>query len=352
MKVLSIIGTRPQYIKEAVLSRHFRKAGITEILVDSGQHYDLNMSGIFLEKLSIPTPHYNLQVGSGTHGETTAKVMLGFEQVVVEEKPDFVLVYGDTNTTLAGALVAAKLKVPVAHIEAGIRMIPKDMPEEINRVLTDRISTYLFCASRRAVDNLAREGITDSVYFTGDVMYDLFLMMQEDFSDAAVQKLGLHGKQYAVCTLHRDFNVDSPERLKRILKQLTELSRHLHIVLPIHPRTRKRCTEFGVEDLLDNLLVVEPLDYLELMGLVRECRCVITDSGGLQKEAYFAGKAAYLFMEDPAWHELVEQGYNHLIGEASLTELVLASSEKEVLPGIYGDGNAGQQTIDILLNKL
>ncbi|MBZ4661347.1 MAG: UDP-N-acetylglucosamine 2-epimerase, partial [Thermotoga sp.] len=267
MRVLSLVGARPQIIKEAMLHREFKEKGIEEILVHSGQHYDYNMSDVFFEILEIRQPHYNLNVGSGTHGEMTGKIIIEFEKVLLKEKPDLVLVYGDTNTTLAGALVAAKLKIPVAHVEAGLRQHPKDMPEEINRIVTDRVSQLLFCPSKLAVKNLEREGITEGVYFVGDVMYDLFLKMEDRFRYDVFEKLGLKENEFILVTLHRDFNVDDPVKLRKILEQLKRISREKKVVFPIHPRTKNRVKEFGLENLLEGMVVIDPVDYLNLMGL-------------------------------------------------------------------------------------
>ena len=237
MKVLSLVGARPQFIKEAVLHKEFKKSGVHEIIVHSGQHYDVNMSDIFFKTLEIKKPDYFLNVKSSLHGEMTGQIMIEFERVLLKEKPDVVLVYGDTNTTLAGALVAAKLKIPLAHIEAGIRMEPKTMPEEINRVLTDRISDYLFCPSELAVQNLKKEGIAKAVHFVGDVMYDLFLKMKPLFKYDLLAKYNLEENEYIITTIHRDYNVDDPVKLEKILKQLSEVANQRKVVLPLHPRT-------------------------------------------------------------------------------------------------------------------
>ncbi|MBO8161188.1 MAG: UDP-N-acetylglucosamine 2-epimerase (non-hydrolyzing) [Thermosipho sp. (in: Bacteria)] len=350
MKIISLVGARPQFIKEAVINKELReKENIKEVLVHSGQHYDFNMSDIFFEELGIRNPDYFLNVGSGTHGEMTGKIMIEFERVVLKEKPDLILVYGDTNTTLAGAIVGAKLKIPVAHIEAGIRQEPKDMPEEINRVLTDRISKYLFCPSMLAVDNLKKEGITDGVYFVGDVMYDLFLLMEKSFKFDIFKKLNLKENEFILLTLHRDFNVDNKEKLKRILENLNKIAKEKTIVFPIHPRTRKRITEFNIEKYLEDLVVIEPIDYLNLMGLVKKSWKVITDSGGLQKEAYFAKKQAIVLMPDTGWRELIKAKWNVLADENNLYEQTFKGCNESYPEGLYGHGNAGKQIVEILI---
>lgn len=348
MKIISLVGARPQFIKEAVVQRELEKAGIKEVLVHSGQHYDVNMSEVFFKVLNIKRPDYFLNVGSGNHGEMTGKIMIEFEKVVFEEKPDLIIVYGDTNTTLAGALVGAKLKIPVAHVEAGIRQEPKDMPEEINRVVTDHVSTYLFCPTEQSVENLSKEGITKGVFFVGDVMYDLFLMMEKDFKYKIFESLKLFENEYILVTLHRDFNVDNKQKLISILQNLVKINERKKIVFPAHPRTKKRINEFGLESLCKNLLIIEPIDYLNLMGLVKKAWKVITDSGGLQKEAYFAGKQAIVLMPDTGWRELVECGWNRLANEKDLYEKTFEELNADYPKGIYGLGNAAKKIVEII----
>jgi UDP-N-acetylglucosamine 2-epimerase (non-hydrolysing) len=359
MKIISLVGARPQFIKEAVLHKALAKAGINEILVNSGQHYDYNMSNVFVETLGITEPHYNLGVGSGTHGEVTGRTIMAFEAVAVKEEPDLILVYGDTNATLAGSLVSSKLKIPLAHVEAGIRMLPKDMPEEINRTVTDRLATLLFCSSERGKENLAREGITEGVVVTGDVSYDLFLQLKPRFSFDLLGELDLVEDRFALVTLHRDYNVDSAENLTSILQNLATLAREIPLVFPLHPRTKARIEGFGLTALLNGIKVLGPVSYLDMMGLTAKSNFVITDSGGLQKEAYFAGKSAVLIMVDPAWHELVEQGGNFLVQPAALSEgntvledlvrtRVLGAAPSPV--GIYGRGDAGEKIVQEILN--
>lgn len=350
MKVVSLVGARPQYIKEAVLHQEFKRRGIQEVLVNSGQHYDFNMSDVFFKSLDIKTPEYNLQVGSGKHGEMTAKIMIEFEKILEVEKPDLVIVYGDTNTTLAGAIVASKMKIPVAHVEAGIRMLPKDMPEEINRVLTDRISDLLFCPSQQAVKNLTNEGITNGVHFTGDITYDLFLKLKPHFKYDYIEKLNLEENNYIVTTVHRDYNVDIKEKLEKILQALNEINKKIKIVFPMHPRTKKRITEFNLNHLVDNLTITEPLDYLDLMGMVLKSYKVITDSGGLQKESYFAGKTAFVLMPDSGWKELIDHGINILCNADDLYNKTTNNTIKVFKSGLYGNGNCGSEIVDIISN--
>ncbi len=254
MKIFSIVGARPQFIKEAIVGSAIREAGIEEVLVNTGQHYDANMSDVFIKGLSIKKPDYNLGVGSGSHAFQTATTMMRLEEIVQTEKPNVVLVYGDTNATVAGALVAAKLKIPVAHVEAGLRQHPKDMPEEINRVVTDHISSLLFCPTQKAVDNLSREGIIQGVHFVGDVMYDLFLKMKTQLDiTGTISRFGLKRKEYILSSLHRDFNTDNPERLRSILSALNDISKDIPVVLPLHPRTKKAIEMHGFENLTSHI---------------------------------------------------------------------------------------------------
>lgn len=351
MIILSLIGTRPQYIKETILNEEFKKCGIREIIVDSGQHYDPNMSEIFLKTLNIKKPDYNLNIGSGTHAETIGKIMVNFEKIVEKIRPNLILVYGDTNTTLAGAIVASKMKIKLAHIEAGMRSLPKNAPEEINRVMTDRISDYLFCPSQSAVNNLNKENIINNVYFVGDVMYDLYLKMKKKASYEVFNKLEIKRENFVLLTLHRDYNVDDEKKLKKILVSLGKINKEMPIIFPIHPRTRKRILEFGLNKYIDNLLVIEPVDYLNMMGLVEKSFKVITDSGGLQKEAYFAKKRAIVLMQDTAWKELIENKCNKLGNENTLLEDVLKEEKNFYEPNIYGDGKSGKKIINILLKN-
>lgn len=340
MKVVSLIGARPQFIKASVVSEALAAKGIQEVLVNSGQHYDANMSDVFFSSLQIPKPKYNLAVGSGNHGAMTAKIMAAFEEVVINEKPDAVVVYGDTNTTLAGAIVAAKLKVAIAHVEAGIRMLPRDMPEEINRVLVDRIASKLFCASDMGIKNLLKENITEGVIFSGDVMYDVFKKTQTVFNYDLLSKYQLKENNFVVVTLHRDYNVDHPNQLTSIIHQLHKVSQHFPVVFSIHPRTKKRIAEFGLEKHLSNVIVLEPLGYFEMMGLVSSAKNIITDSGGLQKESYFAGKQAVVVMPDTGWQELVDKQINVLSSPDEIYEKWQNLSSANFEEGIYGNGNA------------
>ena len=355
MKVVSLVGARPQFVKEAMVSRAARRLGAwRHVLVHSGQHYDCNMSDIFFQQLEIPAPDHFLGVGSGSHGKQTGEVLVRFEEILLSERPDAVLVYGDTNTTLAGALGAVKLRIPVAHVEAGLRQEPRDMPEEINRVLTDRASTLLFCCSERGRTVLADEGIRQGVHVVGDVMYDLYQTMVPSLDpDAALRRWGLRRGAFALATLHRDFNVDRPEPLEGILRGLCRVQEETGwpVLLPLHPRTRKRVEEFGLQPFLEPLHVTEPLGYLELLSCLQECALVLTDSGGFQKEAYFAGKRAVVLMPDTAWRELVETGWNLLAApeEGAIWRASQGALDPCPYPQeLYGEGRAAEFLVAVL----
>jgi UDP-N-acetylglucosamine 2-epimerase (non-hydrolysing) len=344
MKLISLVGARPQFIKEAVINWQLKDSGIEEILVHSGQHYDLNMSDIFFKTLNIKEPDYHLNVGSGTHAKMTAKIMIGFEEIMLREKPDLVVVYGDTNTTLAGAIVSAKLKIPVTHIEAGVRMEPKTMPEEINRVLTDRISSLLFTSSKLCVENLNRENITSGVYFVGDTMYDLYLKMEELFNaDKLMNDYDLKDNEFVVVTIHRDYNTDDDAIFKKIIESLNLLAENIKVVFPMHPRTKKRIDFLNLKT---NFQIMDPIGYLELQGLVRKSKYIVTDSGGLQKESYFAKKRAVVLMPDTGWRELIENEWNLLSSSDDLLENCDKMEEEIDYPGnLYGDGNSAEKIV-------
>ena len=350
--VVSIVGARPQFIKEAVVGAAARRLGAwRHVVVHSGQHYDVNMSDIFFTQLAMPKPDHFLGIGSGSHGRQTAEALVRVEELLLAERPDLVLVYGDTNTTVAGALAAAKLKIPVAHVEAGIRQEPKDMPEEINRVVTDHLAERLYCCSELARKNLEAEGLGARGEVVGDVMYDLFLTLRPLFRrDDMRRRFGLEGRPYVLATLHRDFNVDSRLPLGEILEGLGRIQKThgLDVVLPVHPRTRRRLEEFGLQDRASALKLVEPVGYLELMGLLEGCEAVVTDSGGFQKEAYFAEKRALVMMPDTGWRELVEAGWHRLCAPDAqeMTRAFAALGTPVPYPaGLYGDGTAGDRVV-------
>jgi UDP-GlcNAc3NAcA epimerase len=340
VKVLSVVGARPQFVKAAVLSRALAEvADIEEVMVHTGQHFDRNMSELFFEELEMAPPRFSLGIHGGEHGAMTGRMLEGLEQIMITETPDWVLVYGDTNSTLAGALAGAKLHLPVAHVEAGLRSWNRRMPEEINRVLTDHASTLLFCPTRAAVDNLTREGIVRGVHHVGDVMFDatLYARGRAQRSDV-LDRLDLQPGQYAVATVHRAENTDDPDRLAEVLAYLRKEATSLPVVLPLHPRTRAAVEENGQS--LAGLRTCHPLGYLDMTRLVSECRAVFTDSGGLQKEAYFHCKPCVTLREETEWVETIECGWNRLWSQESYRPRRDISD--------YGDGHAAQQMVALL----
>lgn len=358
-KVVSLVGARPQFIKESVINEAVRKANAWEhVLVNSGQHYDYNMAGTFLKELDIPVPKHNLGVGSGSHAEQTADAMCKFENVLLQEKPDLVLLYGDTNTTLAGAIVSAKLHIPIAHVEAGPRTYNRLFPEETNRVLTDHISNLLFACTSLNVENLAKENIVTEVHNVGDVMYDLYKKMSKNFSPKKeMEKYGLAENKYIITTIHRDFNTDNKELLQTILKGLNLVKQQFdyEVLIPLHPRTKNKIIDFSLENMLSNLTIIEPLGYLELMSLTQNCAFVITDSGGYQKESYWAGKRGLLTMPQ-GWQEITDTGWHVLLGEMKNIdwnrEIKNILQPFEYPANIFGDGNAAEKTVKIISNYL
>ncbi len=340
-RILTILGARPQFVKAAAVTRAVAARGsVTEILVHTGQHFDPDMSQVFFDELAIPAPAHHLDIHGGGHGEMTGRMLQALEPIVEAERPDWVLVYGDTNSTLAGALAAAKLHVPIAHVEAGLRSFNRRMPEEINRVLTDHVSTALFCPTASAVDNLAREGIVNGVHFTGDVMYDatLFAAERARTRSAIVERLGLTSGSYAVATVHRAENTDTPEALARVLNWLRAAAQGRPVVLPLHPRTRAAAARHGLS--LDGLMLTEPLGYIDMTGLVADSAEIFTDSGGLQKEAYFHRKPCVTLRSETEWVETIEAGWNRLWTGP-------AHGPRHDIPD-YGDGHAAERILDIL----
>lgn len=351
MKILTIIGARPQFIKASVVSRAIQQTeGIEEIMLHTGQHFDANMSDIFFNQLGIPKPDIQLDIHGGTHGDMTGRMLIEIEKALLEHKPDRVLVYGDTNSTLAGALAAAKLHIPVAHVEAGLRSFNMQMPEEINRILTDQISDLLFCPTDTAVKNLNNEGFATKpvqVLQVGDVMQDSALL----FAKQAVAPSGDLPEGFILATLHRAENTDSPERLANIVNALNQLHQTLApVVLPLHPRTRKLIAQQGLEL---NVHLIDPVGYFEMVWLLDRCQLVLTDSGGVQKEAFFFGKACVTMRDQTEWVELIEAGANELVG-ADTSKIIEAASRNvgrkvQDTHNLYGGGKAAQRIVDVIL---
>ena len=363
MKLVTIVGARPQFIKAAAVSRaielHNKKSGgpgINEILVHTGQHYDYSMSQIFFEQLHIRTPDYHLGVGSGTHGKMTG-IMLGkIEEVLLKEEPECVMVYGDTNSTLAGALAGTKLHIPVAHVEAGLRSFNRQMPEEINRVLTDHVSDLLLCPTDGAVINLKREGITKGVSLVGDVMFDSFLFCRDlaRRSSRILSEVKLKVKSYCLATVHREENTTDPKKLSGILDAFKRLaSEKCPFVIPLHPRTARALEETGIGRSVDSAIrFLDPLSYLDMIVLESNAKVILTDSGGVQKEAYFGRVPCVTLRNETEWVELVEHGFNVLGGHEP--ERIRKAFEEIVDKGIpssqdlYGGGKASEKTVSLL----
>lgn len=355
MKIITIVGARPQFIKAAAISRLIRNLenpAFQEILLHTGQHYDENMSKIFFDELQIPDPKYNLKISGAGHGATTGRMMEGIEKILIEERPDWVLVYGDTNSTLAGALAAAKLHIKVAHVEAGLRSFNMRMPEEINRILSDRLSTLLFCPTATAVHNLKNEGVEAGVHNVGDVMYDvaMFYKKQAGEDTQIFKRLGIEQGSYVLATCHRAENTDDISRMTEILNGLKKISENYQVIFPLHPRTRKVLNDFGLNNLLIPLTVVEPLSFLDMVALESAARFIVTDSGGVQKEAFFYGVPCITIRDETEWVETVETGWNVIAG-ASAVEIVSATAKHKLTSDFknpYGDGNAAKKIIELL----
>lgn len=354
MQVVTIVGARPQFIKAAAVSRAVRRhGGVAELIVHTGQHYDHGMSQVFFDELGIPAPDWNLEVVAESHGAMTGRMLEAVEDVLTTVRPDCVLVYGDTNSTLAGALAAAKLRIPVAHVEAGLRSFNRRMPEEQNRVLTDHLADLLFCPTHRAVEQLAREGITRGVKPVGDVMYDLALFYAERArARVPLDEWGVTSGSYALCTVHRQENTREPRRLAAILAALRELAQELPVLLPLHPGTARWVEALGDPQALRGLDVRPPLSYLQMTRLESEAAIVLTDSGGVQKEAFFHGVPCITLREETEWMETVEAGWNRLAG-ADPDAILQAWREMDSLTGApegrpYGDGHAAEHVVEEL----
>jgi UDP-GlcNAc3NAcA epimerase len=362
MKMLTVVGARPQFIKAAAISRVIRDQyanAIEEVIVHTGQHHDKNMSQIFFDELDIPKPKFNLEISGGSHGAMTGKMIEGIERVLLQERPDFLLIYGDTNSTLAGAISAAKLHIPVAHVEAGIRSFNMRMPEEINRILSDRISSLLFCPTNTAVENLTNEGINNGVYQVGDVMYDVALFYRDraQQNSRILSSLGLASKKFALATCHRAENTDDPQRLASILGTFAEIAKDMPLVFPLHPRIKKLIFENHLNSLLDSIITTEPLPFLDMVALERDAKMILTDSGGVQKEAFFYNTPCITLRDETEWVETVSLGWNQLVGANAkaiiqAVEKVKMATYSKAHQNPYGNGDASQMICQCLLKYL
>jgi len=355
MKILTILGARPQFIKASSVSRAISsRNGITEIIVHTGQHYDTNMSDIFFNEMKIPKPDYNLNINRLGHGAMTGQMLEKIEEVLLKEKPDWVIVYGDTNSTIAGALASAKLHIKVAHVEAGLRSFNTNMPEEVNRIITDRISNVLFCPTQSAIDNLEKEGFPfklanssqQHIHNVGDVMQDGAIF----YKDLAVKPQCNISNEYILCTIHRAENTDDIVRLSQIIEALNHINKFTQVILPLHPRTKQIIEKNYIPI---DFTIIEPIGYLEMIWLINNCNFVMTDSGGLQKEAYFFKKPCIILRDETEWVELVENNFNTLAG-ASKSKIIdavnnISNMNKDFDINLYGDGNASQKIIEELL---
>lgn len=348
MKIVTVIGARPQFIKAAAVSNKLRQNN-EEILVHTGQHYDNNMSDIFFEELGIPKPNYNLSIGSGNHGFQTGRMLIDLEELYLKEKPDLILVYGDTNSTLAGALAASKLLIPIAHVEAGLRSFNMNMPEEQNRVLTDHISKYLFAPTETAIRNLKNENIINNVYNTGDVMFDAIKLFKEKAlkTSSVLTKNDITPNDYILSTIHRAENTNDINRLKNIISALNESEKN--IVLPLHPRTHKFIKDYGL-NINDNIKIIEPVGYLDMINLESNSQKIVTDSGGVQKEAYFMEKPCITMRDETEWIETVESGWNVIVGsnKTKILDAIVNFNPTGKQEMVFGLGNAA----DIISEKL
>ena len=344
-KVLTVVGARPQFIKAAPVGHALKARGVNEVLVHTGQHFDAMMSAVFFDELGIAQPAYNLEINSLGHGAMTGRMLEMLETTVLGEKPDLVLIYGDTNSTIAGALAAAKLHIPVAHVEAGLRSFNRQMPEEINRVVADHLSALLFCPSRTAVRNLANEGITNGVHSVGDVMYDTTLeaVKRARTRSSILASLAVEPRTYAVATIHRAENTDDPERFRRVIGWLESAAAIQPIILPTHPRTRKMLETRGMSP--RSVRLIEPLGYLDMAWLAHNAAAIYTDSGGLQKEAYFHRVPCVTLRDETEWVETLDAGWNRLWTSEAFVEPRQDISD-------YGDGQAARVIADVIVNAL
>lgn len=357
IKIVTIVGARPQFIKAAAVSRAIRinyRGQIDEIIVHTGQHHDDNMSQVFFDELDIPRPAYNLEIAGGSHGAMTGRMIEAIERVLIKEAPDWVLIYGDTNSTLAGALAAAKLNISIGHVEAGLRSFNMSMPEEVNRILSDRIATLLFCPTLNAVKNLFSEGISTGVHNVGDVMYDVALHYGEAArtKSTILSRLKVKEGSFALATCHRAENTDDTARLREICLGLADTAESFSVILPLHPRTRKLINndEF-MTTCLQKVVIVDPLPFLDMIALEQAARVIITDSGGIQKEAAFFGVPCITMRDETEWVETVELGWNKLVGASRelIASSALSAMAVDTHSSPYGSGKASEQLLSLMI---
>jgi UDP-GlcNAc3NAcA epimerase len=362
LKIITVLGARPQFIKAALVSRELRKEH-QEIIIHTGQHYNRELSDIFFDEMNIPQPDYKLGIGSDTHARQTGQMMIELETLFLEEKPDIVLVYGDTNSTLAAALAAVKMHIPVAHVEAGPRMHDKKIPEEVNRVVTDHISSMLFAPTPLCLDNLHREGLTKGVYLTGDVMLDCFLHFSKEAEKRIriLDELDIKQGSYLLATVHRASNTDKKTNLQEICKAFIELAKDIELVFPVHPRTEKYLKQYDLYQTLantPNVHLIKPVGYLEMLVLTKNAKKILTDSGGLQKEAYFAKVPCITLDTVSAWPETVEDEWNMVVGEESdrqqlrrenIINAIRSFEPNKKQHNIFGNGKAVEKICDLLV---
>jgi UDP-GlcNAc3NAcA epimerase len=360
-KIVTILGARPQFVKAAPVSKAFLEHGeFTEVMVHTGQHYDHKLSDVFFLELEIPKPKYNLGVGSSSHGVQTGEMLKLLDDILINEKPDMVLVYGDTNSTLAGALSAAKLHIKVAHVEAGLRSFNKAMPEEINRIVTDHLSDILFAPTSVSVANLKTEGIVNGVYKTGDVMYDAVLTYSEKAkkNSSILKKLSISDKPYILTTIHRAENTDDPKRLANICEALSNASKNCRVIMPLHPRTAKFISQTGINLEKSGITIIEPVGFLDMIALECSARLIVTDSGGVQKEAYFHKVPCVTLRTETEWVETIQAGWNTLADTSSIQSITSAIeaglNNKKDRSNIdeYGDGNAAKDIVKKIMEYI
>lgn len=351
-RIFTIVGARPQFVKAAVVSRMLKKYGIAEVMVHTGQHFDANMSTIFFEEMEIPKPQYNLNINGLTHGAMTGRMMESIEQLLLAEQPDAVMVFGDTNSTLAGALAAKKLDIPVIHVEAGLRSFNNKMPEEINRIITDRIADILFCPTENAVKNLKNEGFDHfpvKIFKNGDVMQDVaqYYAPKAALKSTIIEELGL--KQFVLATIHRQENTDDIQKLKQIMDGLNAIQHDIPVVLPLHPRTEHILNHYHIRS---KCHLIKPVGYFDMIRLLQSCQLVITDSGGVQKEAFFFGKHCITLRDETEWVELVDHGFNTLVGTDQTMLLAayhaMKNKKSDFSIDLYGNGTAAEQIAQLL----